>query len=107
MAVSQLAAAGATRITPIPLHLRPGAREWFMAWLSRERPDLVGGYEDLYGRGAYVRGSYGDVLASRLKPLLERYELDRSARGQARGLAAGEDRDSAGVRPAGEQLTLM
>jgi hypothetical protein len=80
-----------------------------MAWLSRERPDLIGAYEDLYGRGAYVRASYGDVLAARLKPLLERYGLDRSARGQARGLAAGEDEehDSAGVRPAGEQLTLM
>jgi DNA repair photolyase len=109
VAVSQLAAAGATSVTPIPLHLRPGAREWFMAWLSRERPDLVGVYEGLYGRGAYVRASYGDVLASRLKPLLERHRLDRSARGQARGLAVEEDegRDSADVRPAGEQLTLM
>ena len=108
-AVSQLAAAGATSVTPIPLHLRPGAREWFMAWLSRERPDLIGAYEDLYGRGAYVRASYGEVVASRLEPLLERYGLDRSARGRARGLTAGEDEehDSAGVRPAGEQLTLM
>ena len=108
-AVSELAAAGATSVTPIPLHLRPGAREWFMAWLSRERPDLIGAYEYLYGRGAYVRASYGDVVASRHKPLLERYGLDRSARGRARGLAAGEDEEheSAGARPAGEQLTLM
>ncbi|HEX6336594.1 MAG TPA: Rv2578c family radical SAM protein [Jiangellaceae bacterium] len=108
-AVSELAAAGATSITPIPLHLRPGAREWFMDWLGRERPDLVGPYEDLYGRGAYVPSSYGDAVASTLGPLLERYRLDRSARGRAPGIAAGHDdrRETAAVRSAGEQLTLM
>ncbi len=108
-AVSQLAEAGATSVTPIPLHLRPGAREWFMAWLSRERPDLVGSYERLYGRGAYVRADYGDVLTARLQPILERHGLDRSRRGQARGL---EDADESEVAAAdqcgvGEQLTLM
>src|SRR5215469_17421887 len=29
-AVSQIAAAGAPRVTPIVLHLRPGTREWFL-----------------------------------------------------------------------------
>src|SRR3954447_9574033 len=32
-ALGAVAAAGATGVTVIPLHLRPGAREWFMAWL--------------------------------------------------------------------------
>jgi DNA repair photolyase len=39
-ALGAIAAAGATGVTVIPLHLRPGAREWFMAWLAREHPDL-------------------------------------------------------------------
>ena len=47
--VSELAAAGATSIGGVVLHLRPGAREWFFAWLRRSRPDLVPAYEQLYG----------------------------------------------------------
>ncbi len=106
--VAQLASAGATSVTPIPLHLRPGAREWFMALLRRERPDLVDAYERAYRHGAYLGGSYGDSLAARLQPILARYGLDRPRRGQARGLA-----DTKGGEPAadssgfGEQLTLM
>ena len=40
-ALGAIAAAGATGVTVIPLHLRPGAREWFMAWL-RARPSRAG-----------------------------------------------------------------
>jgi DNA repair photolyase len=107
-AVLQLADAGATSVTPIPLHLRPGAREWFMAWLSRERPGLVTAYSQLYERGAYVPSSYSDALTERLQPLLEHYGLDRSARGQARGLAdRKESEGDADTRDIREQLTLM
>ncbi|MGH8938573.1 MAG: Rv2578c family radical SAM protein, partial [Actinomycetes bacterium] len=38
--VAAVAAAGAAYVSPIVLHLRPGAREWWQAWLARERPDL-------------------------------------------------------------------
>src|SRR3954462_1347922 len=47
-----IAEAGATGVTVLPLHLRPGAREWFTAWLAREHPALVPRYRALYGRGA-------------------------------------------------------
>ena len=36
--VRQVAEAGATHVTPIVLHLRPGAREWFLAWLGQAPP---------------------------------------------------------------------
>ena len=36
--VRQIAAAGATRVTPIVLHLRPGAREWYLQWLREQHP---------------------------------------------------------------------
>ena len=42
--------AGATSVTPILLHLRPGVREQFMAWLEKTRPDLVEQYSELYRR---------------------------------------------------------
>jgi DNA repair photolyase len=46
--------AGASFVSGIALHLRPGAREVFMSWLSAARPDLVPRYERLYERGAYA-----------------------------------------------------
>lgn len=63
---SRLSAAGATGVTAGPLHLRPGAREWFMAWLAKEHPHLVGRYRRLYGRGAYAPKEYRQWLASRV-----------------------------------------
>jgi DNA repair photolyase len=78
-AVEQLADAGATGVTVIPLHLRPGAREWYMAWLERERPDLVPAYERLYARGSYVSRAYREWLSRRVQPLLARHGLAGSA----------------------------
>jgi DNA repair photolyase len=40
--------AGATSISSILLHLRPGVRELYLPWLQRERPDLVAAYKTLY-----------------------------------------------------------
>ncbi|WP_081416804.1 Rv2578c family radical SAM protein [Arthrobacter castelli] len=63
---ARLAAAGATGVTAGPLHLRPGAREWFMTWLAKEHPQLVGRYRRLYGRGAYAPKEYRQWLESRV-----------------------------------------
>src|ERR1700726_5096191 len=49
-AVRQAAEAGAVHVTPIVLHLRPGAREWFLGWLREAHPELVPRYAELYGR---------------------------------------------------------
>src|SRR3712207_8205794 len=37
-ALGAIAEAGARGVTVVPLHLRPGARGWFSAWLAREHP---------------------------------------------------------------------
>jgi DNA repair photolyase len=42
--------AGASHITPITLHLRPGVREVFLPWLEREHPELADRYQRLYRR---------------------------------------------------------
>jgi hypothetical protein len=68
----------------IPLHLRPGAREWFMAWLAREHPELVPRYQQLYARRAYVPAEYRTWLAQRVAPLLAKHGLDRQSGGTAR-----------------------
>lgn len=46
--VQAAAEAGATHITPITLHLRPGVKEEFMAWLAQQHPELVDRYTTLY-----------------------------------------------------------
>src|SRR5256885_5497892 len=46
--IGALARAGAASATPLPLHLRPGAREWYLGWLSRTRPELVPRYRSLF-----------------------------------------------------------
>jgi DNA repair photolyase len=75
--LAELAQAGATGVTVLPLHLRPGAREWYFGWLARHRPDLVARYRGLYGRGSYVSAAYRDALRERVRPLLRRHGFAR------------------------------
>jgi hypothetical protein len=104
-AFAALAQAGATGVTVLPLHLRPGAREWFLAWLRRARPDLIAGYERLYARGAYVPTTYRTWLQSRVRPLLPRHGLDRRSGGEQRAAHQGVPGDEEGSFPAGSVPT--
>jgi DNA repair photolyase len=45
--------AGATHVSPILLHLRPGVREEYLAWLAAAYPDLLPHYERMYRGSAY------------------------------------------------------
>jgi DNA repair photolyase len=76
--LAELATAGATGVTVLPLHLRKGAREWYFSWLRGNRPDLVAGYERLYARGAYAPGSYQRMLRERVRPLLAGHGFARA-----------------------------
>jgi DNA repair photolyase len=73
--LGRIAAAGATGASVLALHLRPGAREGFLAWLEREHPELVEPYARLYRRGAYVDPEYRRALGARAAPLLRRHGL--------------------------------
>jgi DNA repair photolyase len=75
--LSEIAAAGATGATVFALHLRPGAREWFMRYLSKHHPQLVDAYAELYRNGSYVTRSYATDLARRSSVLLHKHGLDR------------------------------
>lgn len=102
-ALAALAAAGATGVTVLPLHLRPGAREWWFTWLRRERPDLVLRYDRLYARGAYVPKSYRTALEERVKPLLHRHGLAGRRGGEQRGV----NTDREGAFPSGSMPALQ
>jgi DNA repair photolyase len=127
--VSQIAAAGATQVTPIVLHLRPGTREWFYGWLRANHPGLVGRYLDLYGRSAYTPKSYQARISGQVRELADKYGIGRPrTRGprfghgrrpvhvlpapeRARGFAEADDpaapRPAAPCRELSEQLTLL
>ncbi len=84
-AVSQIAAAGATHVSPIVLHLRPGTREWFFRWLGAHHPGLVGRYLDLYGRSAYAPKSYQARIAGQVRELAEKHGVGRPRPGFGHG----------------------
>jgi len=75
-----IADAGATSVAYTALHLRPGAREWYLAWLAREHPELVARYADMYRTSAYAPKAYRTWLAARVHPLLRKHGLDRPSR---------------------------
>jgi DNA repair photolyase len=71
----QIALAGATGVTVFGLHLRGSTRGWFMSWLARTHPQLVGRYRELYRRGAYLPPAYREELRARAAPLVAKYRL--------------------------------
>lgn len=97
--VRAIAEAGASHVTPIVLHLRKGgAREWWMAWLARERPDLLPRYRELYGYGAYAPAAYQDEIAAQVHDLARRFRVGRGSPRNPRRIPE--------PRAAPEQLTL-
>lgn len=116
-----IAEAGATGVTVLALHLRPGAREWFAGWLKREHPSLVPGYRELYGNGSYADRRYRRRLAGLVEPLVRKHGLaPKVARDAAATGVPGAEEDAtwpAGALPVDavapahrvdqEQLTLL
>jgi DNA repair photolyase len=100
--LEQAAAAGATSIAGIALHLRGEVRDVFMDWMRSQRPDLVPRYEELYRRGAYA-------------PKAERERLSRMVRRGGRPSAfwrggssqAGEHGHETSPSPPDHQDTLF
>lgn len=100
--VRAIAETGATHVTPVVLHLRPGAREWFLAWLQDNHPGLMPRYLELYRRRAYAPKDFQRQITDRVRDLARRYGIG--------GRAASARRipdESRPRRPAAEQLTLM
>jgi DNA repair photolyase len=104
--VRAAAEAGATHLSPLTLHLRPGVKEEFMPWLAREYPELVEGYRRLY-RGSNAPKATREAIADQVRAEKGRYPvtpapvIDPPAARQVH-------RDSGAAAPAapGTQLSL-
>jgi DNA repair photolyase len=103
--VREMAAAGATSVTPLVLHLRPGAREWFMAWLERHHPYLVRRYERLYADGAYAPKWYQRRITRQVHELAEEYGIGPTRAGMPRRVREPEPAGPQPVEPV--QLSLI
>ena len=112
--VAAIAAAGAASVTPLALHLRPGAREWYLGWLGRTHPELVPHYQELYGGRAYLGSGYHREVAARVRLAARRHGLGTSHAAVARRVPTSPEEaralGPAAIRrrpPAAEQLTLL
>jgi DNA repair photolyase len=63
--------AGASHVSPIMLHLRPGVREEFMPWLEETHPDLVERYAQLY-RTPYGPKAEREAISQQVHALVDR-----------------------------------
>ncbi|AXE81198.1 Rv2578c family radical SAM protein [Streptomyces atratus] len=104
--VRAIAAAGATSVTPLALHLRPGAREWYMRWLGQHHPHLVRRYERLYAEGAYAPKWYQRRITRYVHELAAEFGIGPSHRGSARRLPVRQEQRSPLGGPGPTQLTL-
>jgi len=100
------AEAGAAHISPIVLHLRPGAREWFLRWLHETHPELSDRYRELYARGAYAPKAYQERISNQVAELAARYRVGRASPVQARRIRPRPSQRAASP-PAPVQLTLL
>jgi DNA repair photolyase len=114
--VRAIAAAGATSITPLVLHLRPGAREWYTAWLRQHHPHLVRRYESLYAGGSYAPTWYQRRITRQVHEFATEFGCGPARRDAGERLrAAGEPADGpppaaaapGAVPVADTQLTLL
>src|SRR5690606_986300 len=101
-AVRQIADAGAVSVSAITLHLRPGAREWFLAWLREHHPGLVAPYARLYRGGAYAPRDYQERISRQVRELAARHGIT----GRERHRAA-PPRPEAPAPAAPKQLSLL
>ena len=102
-----IAETGATHVTPIVLHLRPGAREWYTAWLSREHPSLLTKYQQLYGRGSYAPKAFQQAVSSLVHDLAVKYGIGRANPKEARRVRTRTAPATAPRPPEAEQLPLL
>jgi len=110
-AVRLAAEAGAAHVSAIVLHLRPGAREWFLRWLHETHPELVEPYHEMYARGAYAPKAYQERISGQVAELAARYRVGRASPRQARRISGQPARlavaPQAVAPQAAIQLTLL
>ena len=98
--------AGATHVSPIMLHLRPGVREEFLPWLEEHHPDLVQRYLEMY-RQPYGPRADRDALGARVAALVRAAGGPRQPRAPAERFGRRGERTGRSRSNRAEQLQLL
>jgi len=105
--VQAIAEAGAASVTAITLHLRPGAREWYMAWLAQHHPALVPRYHELYRGRSYAPKAYQREITGRVRELAHRYGVGRATPAESRRVPVTPPAQTAAPQQSTTQLSLL
>ncbi|MFD0446984.1 Rv2578c family radical SAM protein [Streptomyces indonesiensis] len=89
--VRAIAEASASSVTPLVLHLRPGAREWFTAWLTHHHPRLLRRYDALYEGGSYAPKWYQRRITGMVHDFAAEYGIGPYASGTHRNVSERPD----------------
>jgi DNA repair photolyase len=84
-ALGLVAASGASSVVYSALYLKPGVKQWFLAWLAREHAELLPAYARLYGTNVYAPKQYTEWLSERMRPLVRKHGLHRGRPNNAAG----------------------
>lgn len=106
-AVAQVKAAGGTSIAYSALHLKPGTKEWYFQWLESAHPELVQKYHSMYARGTYAPKDYRQWLAAKLRPIIRRHGLERTALDPATGIVGSQPQPQPRTRHNGVERSLI
>ena len=112
------ATVAAVAASGVPLRLTdraapaPGAREWWQAWMRRERPDLLPRYRALYGDRSNTPKAYQHEITEKVRALADRYGVGRTnvlrrRTGHERARAAAIDIPPRSTQPSPTQLSLL
>ncbi|WP_027340911.1 Rv2578c family radical SAM protein [Hamadaea tsunoensis] len=103
--VRAIVAAGAVQVTPLPLHLRTGAKEWYAQWIGREHPELLPLYRNLFGQRSQMAKDYQRIITNRVRAAIHRHGLVAPERPFRAIEAEAAAQAAEAARP--EQLTLL
>jgi DNA repair photolyase len=86
--------AGAESVSAIPLHLRPGVREHYLAWLETNRPDLLRLYEQRFtgrnGPRSYQPKAVAEALSAQVLGMVRDAERRGGVRRRAHVVDSGD-----------------
>ncbi len=98
--------AGATHVSPILLHLRPGVKEEYMEWLEQSYPELVPKYMSMYDRRSYARENDRNALSKRVEAIKKATPRPKSRNHSSWPRRRSHEQDQA-PKARSEQLSLI
>jgi len=87
----------------VALHLRPGVREHYLGWLASARPDLLGLYEQRYGKRSNLPKADQTALSQLVR---DRVERARGRSAHPASVSRGLETPAPPSSPAADQLTF-